>query len=70
MIDKDKNIDKSPEKVTITLSGTVDKVISQNIPEQPEKVQISIEGAEPLYKEIRVDNTLYCTPLKLDTSIR
>jgi hypothetical protein len=28
------------------------------VPGEPEKAQISIEGADPLYREIRVENTV------------
>ncbi len=43
-------------KASVTLTGTVDKIIQPPIPQMPEKAQISVEGAEELYKEIRVDN--------------
>jgi hypothetical protein len=50
---------KSPnEKPSVTLPGKVEKIIKPLHPSQPEKVQIAIEGAEELYREIRVDNTL------------
>jgi hypothetical protein len=45
------------EKPAVTLPGTVEKIIPANIV-GPEKVQISIEGAEDLYRELRVENTL------------
>ena len=52
--------EKSPaEKSTITLPATVEKIIPSVIPGQPDKAQISVEGADHLYKEIRVDNTLH-----------
>ena len=50
--------DRPDEKAAVTLPGTVEKIIPPVIPNQPEKAQIAIEGAEDLYKEIRVDNTL------------
>jgi hypothetical protein len=53
-----KREDRSDEKATVTLPGTVEKVIPPLVPDQPEKAQISVEGAEDLYKEIRVENTL------------
>ncbi len=46
-----------PQKPSVTLPGTVEKIIPAN-PIAPEKAQISIEGAEDLYREIRVENTL------------
>jgi len=45
------------EKPKITLPGTVEKIIPAN-PIAPEKAQIAVEGADHLYREIRVDNTL------------
>lgn len=48
-----------PEKPNVTLSGTVDKIITPPDPSEPEKAQINIqEGADPLYKEIRIENAL------------
>jgi hypothetical protein len=46
------------EKPFVTLPGTVEKVIPPIIPVEPEKAQISVQGADDLYKEIRVENTL------------
>jgi hypothetical protein len=45
------------EKPKVTLPGTVEKIIPAN-PIAPEKAQITVEGADHLYREIRVDNTL------------
>lgn len=47
-----------PDKATVTLPGTVEKIIPPIIPTAPEKAQIIVEGAEHLYREIRVENTL------------
>jgi hypothetical protein len=47
------------EKPKIKLPATVDKIIKSPDPRQPEKAQINIErGADPLYQEIRIENTL------------
>jgi hypothetical protein len=46
------------EKPSTTLPATVDKIIKPLIPGEPEKAQISIEGADHLYREIRIENTL------------
>jgi len=46
------------EKPSVTLPGTVEKIIPSIHPGDPEKAQIGIEGAEDLYREIRVENTL------------
>ena len=48
---------EEPEKPKVTLPGTVEKIIPAN-PIAPEKAQIAVEGADHLYREIRVDNTL------------
>lgn len=40
------------------LKGTVEKVIKPVIPSEPEKAQIGIEGADPLYREIRIENVV------------
>jgi hypothetical protein len=46
------------DKAVVTLPGTVEKIIPPIFPNEPEKAQISVEGAEELYREIRVENTL------------
>jgi hypothetical protein len=38
--------------------GIVQKVIPPAIANEPEKAQIAIQGADHLYREIRIDNTL------------
>lgn len=45
-------------KPKTTKPGTVQKIIQSPIPEIPEKAEIAVEGADPLYKEIRIDNKL------------
>jgi hypothetical protein len=46
------------EKLATTLPGTVEKIIKPLDPREPEKAQISVEGADDLYKEIRIENTV------------
>jgi hypothetical protein len=47
------------EKVSTTLPGKVEKVISARANAgEPEKAQITVEGADHLYREIRVPNRL------------
>lgn len=46
------------DKPSTTLPGTVEKIIKSPYPDEPEKAQIVIEGADELYKEIRIENTL------------
>lgn len=40
------------------LPGTVEKIIKPVHPSQPEKAQINLDGADDLYKEIRIDNVV------------
>jgi hypothetical protein len=58
-----KDDNRHANKVVVTLPGTVDKIIPAVTPalghSRPEKVEIAVEGAEALYREIRVDNTLH-----------
>ena len=58
MIENSKQEEPTDEKATVTLPGTVEKIIPSIHPGDPEKAQITVEGAEDLYREIRVDNTL------------
>jgi hypothetical protein len=48
----------TPETANVTLPGTVEKVIKSPDPHKPDKAQITVEGAEELYREIRIDNAL------------
>lgn len=38
--------------------GTVQKILKSPHPGEPEKAQIVVEGADQLYRELRVENTL------------
>jgi hypothetical protein len=46
------------ENPSTTLPATVEKIIKPIVPGDPEKAQIAIEGADHLYREIRIENTL------------
>ena len=46
------------DKPSVTLVGTVEKIIPPPHPSLTEKAQIAVEGADDLYREIRLDNTL------------
>lgn len=46
------------EKASTTLPATVEKIIKPLTPTEPEKAQIAIEGADHLYREIRIENSL------------
>jgi hypothetical protein len=46
------------ENPSTTLPATVEKIIKPIAPGEPERAQIAIEGADHLYREIRIENTL------------
>jgi uncharacterized membrane protein len=46
------------DKPSTTLPGTVEKIIKSPSPSEPEKAQIAVEGADHLYRELRIENTL------------
>jgi hypothetical protein len=46
------------EKPSTTLPAVVEKIIKPIHPSQPEKAQIAVEGADHLYRELRIENTL------------
>jgi hypothetical protein len=46
------------DKPAVTLPGKVEKIIETPDPREPEQAQITVEGAETLYKELRIENTL------------
>lgn len=49
----------SEQKPKTVKPGTVEKIITSPDPDEPEKAQIAVEGADHLYKEIRIENTLH-----------
>jgi hypothetical protein len=46
------------KKPSTTLPAVVEKVIKSHGPGEPEKAQINVEGADHLYRELRIENTL------------
>jgi hypothetical protein len=46
------------EKPNTTMPGTVKKIIPPPHPDLPEKAEIAVDGADELYREIRIENTL------------
>lgn len=46
------------EKASTTLPGTVEQIIRSPFPSEPDKAEIALDGADDLYKEIRIENTL------------
>lgn len=47
-----------PEQPSVTVSGTVEKIIPPAPPSQAEKAQIVVHGADPRHRDIRIKNTL------------
>lgn len=55
----DENSDENNKKASATLPGKVQRVIKPHPSSgEPEKAQISVEGADHLYRELRVPNKL------------
>jgi hypothetical protein len=50
--------EKTTEKPSVTLPGTVEKIIEPVHPSMPQKAEIAVHGADELYREIRIENTL------------
>jgi hypothetical protein len=50
--------EQTHDKPAATLPGVVEKVIKPPSPAEPEKAQITVEGADHLYKELRIENAL------------
>jgi hypothetical protein len=46
------------ETASVVMPGIVEKIISSPLTREADKAQISVEGADHLYKEIRIENTL------------
>jgi hypothetical protein len=46
------------EKPSVKLPGTVEKIIKPAQPGQAEKAQIDVDGADDMYRELRIENTL------------
>ncbi len=50
--------EKTADKPSVTLPGTVEKIIEPIHPSMPQKAEIAVHGADELYQEIRIENTL------------
>jgi hypothetical protein len=46
------------KKASTTLPGTVDKIVKPPAPGKREQAQIAVDGADRIYKEIRIENAL------------
>jgi hypothetical protein len=49
---------KPPKKAKVKMPGVVQKIIPPPFSPGPEKAEIAVEGADDLYKEIRIENAL------------
>jgi hypothetical protein len=58
MTDKPEAESQGEDKASVSLVGTVQKIIPPIMPGQPEKAEIAVHAADELYREIRVENTL------------
>jgi len=47
-----------PEQPSITVPGTVNKIITSPRPSQPEKAQIAVDGDDSHKRALRIENTL------------
>jgi hypothetical protein len=54
----ERTFDQAMKKRKIKRPGKVQKIIKPLMPEQPEKAEIAVEGADHLYREIRIENRL------------
>jgi hypothetical protein len=54
------NLDRAriPERPSITVPGTVNKIIASPRPSQPEKAQIAVDGDDGRNHALRIDNSL------------
>jgi hypothetical protein len=54
------NLDTSriSEQPSVTMTGTVEKIIPSSRPSQPEKAQIDVDGADRPHRNLRFENTL------------
>ena len=54
------NLDTSriSEEPSVTMPGTVDKIIPSPRPSQPERAQVAVDGADRRYRDLRIENTL------------
>jgi hypothetical protein len=46
------------DKPNVIFPGKVERIIPAPSPEKPDKAQIAVEGADHLYREIRIENSL------------
>ena len=49
---------RTPEQPSVTMPGTVNKIILSRWPNQPEKAQIDVDGADRPHRNLQFENTL------------
>jgi hypothetical protein len=49
---------RTQEQPSITMPGTVDKIIASPRPNQPDKAQIAVDRADRPHRDFRIENTL------------
>ena len=49
---------RSSERPSVTMRGTVAKIIASSGLGQPDKAQIAVDGADHGYRNLRIENTL------------
>jgi hypothetical protein len=56
----ERNLDPTriPEQPSITMPGTVDRIVPSPRPSQPDKAQIAVDRAHRPYRKLRIENTL------------
>ncbi|MGD0909519.1 MAG: hypothetical protein ABSA96_18205 [Candidatus Acidiferrales bacterium] len=56
----ERNLDSTriSEQPSVTMPGTVDKIIQSPRPSQPEKAHIAVDGADRRYRNLRIENNL------------
>jgi hypothetical protein len=54
------NLDSTriPEQPSVTMPGTVNKIIPSPRPSKPEKAQVAVDGADRRYRNLRIENAL------------
>jgi uncharacterized protein YfaS (alpha-2-macroglobulin family) len=49
---------RTPEPPSVSVAGTVEKIVSPSHPNHPEQAQIAVDGTEPRYRNLRIENAL------------
>jgi hypothetical protein len=54
----DLDITRIPEHPSVTMPGTVDRIIPSPHPSQPGKAQIAVDGADDRHRDLRIETAL------------